>query len=162
MSEAVARVGRGTPAVKEPLPIVLQVSPRRVVLPLSLIMGILFFCSVAGQICRLYFNTPTMLGFVPMFYVGNEQNVPTWYSSVTLLASASLFAVAARAEWRNGRFAPYWLGLAVIFIALSIDEVASIHERTSEPVGCGLSVILRASGPRPGLLPASQAWRWLD
>lgn len=61
-----------------------------------------------------------------------EANLPTWYSSMQWAATAGLllFVVYRQRKQR----APSWLPMAVIsaiFIALSLDEVAQIHEKLS-------------------------------
>lgn len=60
--------------------------------------------------------------------LGGESNLPTWYSSIQLFLIALLLALFAvhsdrrdRASW--GLFVP-----AAIFAALSLDEVAQLHE----------------------------------
>lgn len=70
-----------------------------------------------------------LYGLVPLFNVGLESNIPTWYASATLLLCAGLLAFIAAARRRAGdRFARHWAVLAVIFAGLSLDEVATLHE----------------------------------
>jgi hypothetical protein len=63
-----------------------------------------------------------------------EGNLPTWYSSAALLFCGALLALIARKsrEWGapHGRA---WAVLAVVFLLLSLDEAASLHERMSGP-----------------------------
>lgn len=69
-----------------------------------------------------------VFGLLDKFDLDQEMNIPTWYSSFLLLAGAALCATVALAERRAGeRFARHWTGLAIIFLLLSIDEIASIH-----------------------------------
>lgn len=66
---------------------------------------------------------------------GWEESVPTYYSSVLLLAAAFLLGLIARARRMAGEpFARHWLALAVIFVALSTDEVVCFHEGLTVPV----------------------------
>jgi hypothetical protein len=60
-----------------------------------------------------------------------DSAIPTWFASA-LLASAGLlaFALASRAKQKADRLA--WIGLGIIGFLLSIDEVATIHERWGE------------------------------
>jgi len=57
-----------------------------------------------------------------------DSAVPTWFASAILAAAGILaFALASRADGRADRLA--WIGLGVLGFLLSIDEVATIHER---------------------------------
>jgi len=74
-------------------------------------------------------------GFVPKFHLDKEANIPTYYSSFILLISAGLLAVIAMVKKRNRElYARHWLILAVIFLYLSIDEGAAIHELLTKPL----------------------------
>jgi hypothetical protein len=67
----------------------------------------------AGQIANLKFDTA----------------IPTWFASAMLFVSSVLFLLVwndSRQTDRHNRF--YWLGLAAVFLTLSIDEVAALHE----------------------------------
>jgi hypothetical protein len=69
------------------------------------------------------------LGF---FFVDNEANIASWYSSALLLLCAILSSVIAFILTMDRR--PYlwhWRSLAFIFLYLSIDEAASLHEQLS-------------------------------
>lgn len=68
--------------------------------------------------------------FGALFALNGEMNVPTWYSSMLLLVAAGLLVVIAGFTRLESRLAfRRWASLAVIFAFLSLDEVASIHER---------------------------------
>jgi len=62
-----------------------------------------------------------------------EGNIPTWVSSAKLLS----IAVLAYLAWQREREDPslkyrwLWLGVAGLFAAMSVDETASLHERTA-------------------------------
>lgn len=62
------------------------------------------------------------------FYLGAEYNLPTWYASVSLLTCAGLLALTAAVLGRSHRYYRHWWALAVVFVALSIDEYVSVHE----------------------------------
>lgn len=66
------------------------------------------------------------------FDIGGDETVPTWFSSLLLLICTILLLLAARAE-RNQPYPAtrHWQGLALIFLALSIDETAALHEWSS-------------------------------
>jgi hypothetical protein len=70
--------------------------------------------------------TGTVLSTV---FPGEEQSIPTWWSAAQLfLAGLCLLAVSYR-RWFAG-FAARGLGLlGLLLVALSVDEVATLHER---------------------------------
>ena len=79
-----------------------------------------------------------LFGMRRMFNLNEEQNLPTFFSTLLLLASALLLAIlaaAARRDDRSRRDAWCWGGLAALFLFLSVDEAASIHELLMRPVG---------------------------
>lgn len=71
---------------------------------------------------------------ISLFDFDAERNVPTLYSSLALILASTLLSIIALAHKRNGSAYLAWLGLAIIFLYLSIDEAASIHERFAAPV----------------------------
>lgn len=63
-----------------------------------------------------------------------EQSVPTWFSCLLLIAAVPLLCMIASEKKRLGeRFTWHWRGLAVIFAILSMDEIASFHNRIHIP-----------------------------
>jgi uncharacterized membrane protein YhaH (DUF805 family) len=70
------------------------------------------------------------------FDVAEEGNLTSWASSLLLLSAALLLAVAARtAKTAGDRDARWWWLLCGVFVYLSLDESASLHELLIEPVG---------------------------
>ncbi len=64
-----------------------------------------------------------------MFDLDEEENLPTYYSSFALLVSAGLLATITLKKYQElDRFARHWFGLAAGFLAMSVDEVAGLHE----------------------------------
>jgi hypothetical protein len=67
-----------------------------------------------------------------VFDLWAESSIPSWYSVSLLLVCAALLGVIAVAKRRAAdRYARHWLGLALIFLALSIDDAADLHGHTS-------------------------------
>jgi hypothetical protein len=63
------------------------------------------------------------------FDVDEEDSLPTWYSATALmLASALLLLTSRRKRVDQDPWVWYWYGLAFAFAALSMDEVAGLHE----------------------------------
>ncbi len=63
------------------------------------------------------------------FEVGDDASIPTWYSSFALLLCSILLATVAAAKKRyRDRYVLHWSFLSIIFLLLSVDEVATLHE----------------------------------
>lgn len=70
-----------------------------------------------------------------LFSVNLEVSIPTWYATLLLFMASVLLMVISLAKYRAQDIAKrYWLGLALIFLYLSMDEGAAIHEILSEPL----------------------------
>ncbi|MBI5474203.1 MAG: hypothetical protein HY961_17850 [Ignavibacteriae bacterium] len=69
-------------------------------------------------------------GLIRMFYLGGESNVPTWYHSMLLLSCSFLLSLACRSTSEQP-FCFHWRAMAIIFLLLSLDEVACFHEGLS-------------------------------
>lgn len=61
-----------------------------------------------------------------------ENSVSTWFSSFNLLLSSIfLFSIYKDSRRCNEYVCRYWLMLCILFLLLSLDEVAGFHERAS-------------------------------
>jgi len=70
-----------------------------------------------------------------IFDVDDETSVPTYLAAAMLTVTAVTVALTGReARSRADRWAPYWFGLAALFLLAGIDEVAAMHEMLSEIV----------------------------
>lgn len=99
--------------------------------------------SALGILCLLTYliadafgvNTRDLRGienFLSIFDVRAETSVPTWFSIINLLVSSVLLFclfVHNKAEGRSNAW--YWLCLAVLFLLLSIDESAALHNKAT-------------------------------
>lgn len=111
------------------------VSPRRIVQVLISVVALLSLANAGVLFGKYYLGHEVMLGFVRLFSFDEELNIPTWYSSSALLLASALLAIIAIAKRQaRDRFRRYWLGLALIFLYLSLDEAASIHEMAIAPL----------------------------
>lgn len=69
-------------------------------------------------------------GFVPLFDLNTEKNVPTWFSSALLLACAFvLWRIADKTALHKEPDVDRWRLLSFGFAYLSMDETAMLHER---------------------------------
>ncbi|MBV1851215.1 hypothetical protein [Catellatospora tritici] len=75
---------------------------------------------------------PRFAWFTIFFNVDKEKNLPTLFSSaVLMLAACVLWQIGTEAKAAGRRYVRHWRGLSVVFVALSLDEVAQAHEVAS-------------------------------
>ena len=88
---------------------------------LAAAIAFLVLASTVGQVIRLRFGYTYLHGLIPLFYLDDEANAPTWYSSMTLLlAAALLLAIGATVRRRADRAWRYWAALSAVFLALFV------------------------------------------
>ena len=97
----------------------------RVLLGAALLLGL---GHAAVKFAEFGLGHGRLLGLNPLLDINGEGNLPAWFSSMLLLATAGAAGFAAAVFRRRGAAWRHWAGLAVLFVALSIDEAASIHE----------------------------------
>lgn len=89
---------------------------------------------VAATMATIYLNlNGGIAAFVlSKFNLAHENNVAAWWSGM-VLALAGIHALDGFAAHRNqdARVARGWLALALVLFILSMDEIASVHERVS-------------------------------
>jgi len=69
------------------------------------------------------------------FYFDLEDSVPTYFSSIILLFSAILMAIISLAKIKiSDPFSKHWIILSILFVFLSIEEVAGFHETIIDPL----------------------------
>jgi hypothetical protein len=86
------------------------------------------------------FQNKNCHGLIRMFYLDGEANIPSWFQSMMLLVCAFLLFVSGAKE-NSATFGFYWRAISIVFVGLSMDEAASIHEGLSNQ----LSMILHTS-----------------
>jgi len=112
----------------------IQVIPNKVFIRLFYIILFLLFANIIGIVTKLNFGQETLRMLVLLFDFDTEANIPTLYSSFALVITSFLLLIIALYNNRTDSNQLYWFGLAIIFMFLSIDEIASVHERFSEPM----------------------------
>jgi hypothetical protein len=91
---------------------------------------------IAVQLSKYLLGHSYLLGLVPLFDLGTDSSVPTWYASITLLICSILLGIISMDKRKNkDRFTVHWAVLSFIFLYLSIDEVARIHEVIGDTLG---------------------------
>jgi hypothetical protein len=74
-----------------------------------------------------------VLGFLRLFNVSREQSIPTYFSTFNLLLSSLLILILSKSQHSSsGKVSRHWLLFAAVFLYLSIDEGASIHENFAQ------------------------------
>jgi len=103
---------------------------RKVVVCLGTIITCLILANIGSLVLKYCFGDGHVLGLVPLFELDKEKNIPTLYSSMTLLFSSSLLSIIAVARKKNrDRDYLHWIALAAVFLFLSIDEFVTLHEQ---------------------------------
>ena len=122
-------------AAENRTPAMIGIAPRAVIRVLFVCMSLLIIAGLAGQVSTWFLGHDNLLGFVQKFDLGDENNVPTWFSTICLFLCAVALAAIALTEWRRkGPLWGYWFGLAGTLVLLSLDEAASFHEMLSTPL----------------------------
>lgn len=122
----------------------LVLSPGRISRLLLALVFLLTLLSMVGQYCKFALHHDHVGGLVPLFYLGAEGNIPTWFSTTLALFCALLLAlIAAAKQGQPGSYAGHWKGLALIFLYISLDDTSHLHEMTEQPLRQALSL----SGP---------------
>lgn len=136
-SEAFAASVPGDPQAPRP-PVTVILRPRKWIVWLAAFAALLIAANLIGLAAKFGFDERWGYGFVPLFDLDGERNVPSLFSGLLILSCGvllSLIALGGRGR-RVGR--TYWLGLAAIFLFLAVDEVVSLHERLIEPLRAAL------------------------
>ena len=107
-----------------------EISPWKL---LRLLLLVSLGLALVSLLVQLYVYTGTEFrginSIVKLTNVDGENSVPSWYSAVLLaVCSVTLFAIYTLERRAGRRYTKSWLGLAIIFLAMSIDETVQIHE----------------------------------
>lgn len=102
-------------------------------------MAVVVVLGLIGQIIRYTTGHAWVYGFVPKTNLNGEANIPAYFSSIILLAASALLAVIGVTHKTSGAvYWRHWVGLALIFLWLSLDEAAALHELATEPLQAAL------------------------
>lgn len=89
---------------------------------------------VARELVIARIGTGTWLKDLRPISLDSEHCLGAWYESSLMLAAAVLLFVIGTGERRRHDRRHHWLALALVFVALSIDESVSLHEVLIEPL----------------------------
>lgn len=122
---------------------IIKLNPKNILIFLFAVVILLVTLSIWGQHMR-FFGVADIRGawheflidqMMNNFYLDYEGNVPT-YTNALLLFIPSLL-LAGISIWKSAihdKFRFHWIGLAIIFFILSVDEMASFHEKLIKPM----------------------------
>ena len=115
------------------MPFEYSLNPRKIALILAIVSLYLAGQSLINEYLLENVLSSESNGFVisllDLFSVNAEQTIPTWYATLLLFVTAVLLAfVTAIKSKTKDPYTPHWAGLALIFLYLSMDEGAVIHE----------------------------------
>lgn len=101
----------------------------RFVVAQLLVVTALLLLSLAAYVFVAITGHERVLGLIRIIDVGEEQSLPTYFSTMNLMLAALLLLVIwSLGPRESGPSHRYWLALGVLFILLSIDEAVSLHE----------------------------------
>jgi hypothetical protein len=109
-------------------------SARRIAITVSLIALVLCALSLIFTAYEWSLgteNTYWVLQLTEFFNVSHEANLPSWFSTMLLMSVALLSALIARLGQKSRR---YWAAFSILFLYLSLDEAAVIHEMLTTPL----------------------------
>jgi len=106
----------------------LVIDPIRLITLLGVIAGVLLLIHIG---LTVYHYTISELPWVirQLFDVDEENNIPTWYSSINLLLTSGFtLLLAQQKKAEKDQWSAYWRFLGYGFLLLSLDEMAGLHE----------------------------------
>jgi hypothetical protein len=112
----------------------IEIIPRHILFQLLKIIFLLVFANLVGIIVKFGFGHDYANGLIPLFDLDGESNIPSFFSSLELLICSGLLSAIAYNRKNIGLNCIMWSGLALIFLFLSIDEIASLHELLVRPL----------------------------
>lgn len=119
---------------------IISISPKKVAQTLLVVVILLILGSVIGAWSNQFSINNHLLAeardaFIRLFLVNGEANIIAWYSSLTLLLCSFLLGIIALCKkMEQGSYIYHWGVLSLIFLYLSVDEAAVIHEMSNLPL----------------------------
>lgn len=100
----------------------------------AMLYGIDFFVCLSSFIATVLMQGVSHEGIYGSIYrffdVNQEENLPSWFSSIQLFMLATLLAIFTWHNFRKNAIAAWVLCfLSGIFVVFSLDEVSGLHER---------------------------------
>lgn len=122
----------------------LHLTAKRIALILWALAALLCILSVALKAYEWQLgvnNTYWVYQINDLFSVDQEGNIATWYNAMLWFIPAVLsLMIACFHLQQKDRWRFHWLGLALLFFYLTLDEAAAIHETFTVPLRETLSL----------------------
>ena len=118
-------------AAPAPAGVDIPLQPRRVESVLACSAALLLALGSGVSLLQLA-GHDHLWGLLRLAGLNDEQNLPTWFASAQLLLAAASAALAMSVAPACDRRS--WGVLAAVFVALSVDEAASVHELSNAPL----------------------------
>ena len=112
-----------------------QLDSKKVAISLLSIAFVLIILNIIALTFRVAYGHPHVYGFVPMFDLNQEANIPTLFATLLHLFSGfCLYTIYKAKQQANDLSANKWRYLAFIFFYVGTDECVSLHELSMAPV----------------------------
>jgi len=121
----------------------IRIDPKHVAVAFLSVAAVLAVINGVLLFFYFYLGDDELFGLIDFFDFDIEGNIPTLYSAVSVLFCSAILALITRVQWHKPdgkRF--YWLGLAILFLLLGLDEGTAIHEE----IGTFLERYMEAEG----------------
>lgn len=106
-----------------------SLNPKRIAIAMLSIIAVLTIMHVTQLVIYFQTGNPEIFDFVEMVDFDYEANLPSLYSSTAILFCAALLWIISIQKYNEqAPFRYHWIGLAIIFIFLGIDEAVALHE----------------------------------
>lgn len=112
----------------------ISINPNKVIWILSGTSVLLVVASVGMQIIKYVYREPSLDRLIRLFYLDEEDNIPTAFSAFILLfAGIILTIIAYLSDRQNLKYKSKWAILSLGFIYLAYDEAFQLHESFGRP-----------------------------
>lgn len=112
----------------------IKISPEKTSLVFGIIAVLFVVANLVGYTLKYVPQDPMVKNFT-LVNLDIEGNLPTYFSSILLLLSGLLLGwIAAYKKKCKEPFVVHWAALSILFVCMSIDESASIHELLIRPL----------------------------
>ena len=130
----------------------LTISRRRVRHCLTFTIVLLLVGSAVVKSINIAWGNDHIFGLLDLLWVDEEGNLPSWFSSTLILASAVVAFLISTARRDRQLSHRGWFVLSALLLLLAIDEAAAIHEIST-------TYAVRANGL--GLFPRRSSYAWV-
>ncbi len=106
------------------------ISEKKIFRIIAVTICVLIFLSISGQISRYFLGHGTLLGFIDLFNLDTENNIPTFFQAILIIFSAFFIFFILKSNIAKEKIPKhYWITLFIMFLFMGSDEIIQIHER---------------------------------